>query len=422
MEHDSTRDNRRRSQITLVVFALIFIVLGFVVRLAASRTGTCYWLAPQSYISIATNIVEGDGFLDEMSNFQVPDRTRRPPLVPALIAACMMVFGKASGVAAFLALQAFLSAVTAVLIGLIGRRISGNRNLFFFLTAIYAAWGPAIELSRCAMTELTFIFLFAACLLALFTAFEKPHIGLFATAGALMGLASLTRPLLYPAYGLLALSWPWLFAKSVRIDRRKKLLTAVAFYGALLVVIAPWIVRNTTLNGRPTLITSSIGLNLLMQNAPVDQPEVWKYAVRESKPGGELHGMNEAQRDRYLMDRALRYIREDFTTFLGNAILRIRLIYDSPMYNFPDLTVPIRWWHYGWMLLILGLVLLLRGQPTKGLLVVLLLLNFNIVYSLTFFEARFRETVMPLMMPLAGMGIVFLWRKAVRYIQKKKAE
>jgi 4-amino-4-deoxy-L-arabinose transferase-like glycosyltransferase len=329
--------------------------------------------------------------------------------------------GRSGGIPYFLAFQALLGSLTALLIALLGWRLCHSRGVFYFLLPVSTFWGPSLGLAPCVMTETTFVFLFVASALVLLEAFRSKRYILFGIAGILVGLASLARPILYPLYFLLAVAWPWLFRKKDKVPTRKKRYTAILFFAVLLIVIVPWMVRNTKINGRVTLITSSVGLNLVMRNTDATRPEVWKELMDQSVPGGSLSGIDEATRDRKLAGRALKEILDHPGQFFASVLDRLIHLFNGSMDNFPDLKIPLAWHHWAMVPLIIGLFALFLTRPSEGLLLVILELNFILIYCLTFFEARFRETMVPIHLVLACLGVLFLVRKTrASFLRKKK--
>ena len=137
--------------------------------------------------------------------------------------------------------------------------------------------------------------------------------------GLLGGAASLIRanglPLLIPlAAGIL-------FSRQTPLRMRARNAGLIAL--SALIVVAPWIVRNTILFGRVAPVSTNLGINLVIGNNPASTatysasidsawggPEAWRDA------GGAL--WDEAQRDSFLQGRGLRYIGE----YPGRFIVR----------------------------------------------------------------------------------------------------
>ncbi len=403
---------KKTSKSSLIFLALsgLLISVGFGQRLYFAFCDDCYWLGTNSYINIAENMVDGRGFVDTLSNFGVPDRTRRPPLIPGILAAFMKMTDKGAGIALFFLFQGLIGALTALLVAIWGLRISYSKGVYWFLLLIYSFWAPAMGLMPCVMTETTFIFLFTGASIFLMEGFRFPKWPFFAAAGILIGLASLARPILYPLYFLLAFGWPWLFFKPARVTGKRKAYFAMVFFISLLVVIFPWIQRNMNINDRFTLITSNVGLNLLMQNTDKSRPEVWIDLMEKSRKGGDLSNIDEATRDRLLLRKAFKAIREKPLAMAGRFIDRAIHIYNNSNDNSPDLKYNLQWSNFWTFFLLAGLIILIGSRFSDGLLLLIIQLNFIIIYGLIFFEARFRETVIPCHLVLASLGGLYLIR------------
>lgn len=359
--------------------------------------------------------------MDTKSNYGYPDRTRRPPLIPNLLSMLMEKSDDPTGIALFLVFQSLAGALTAVMIGLLGWVLSKTRFAYYLLVAFYSFWGPAMVLAPCVMTETLFTLFFTISALLLFRAFETGSLREFFAAGLFVGLASLTRPILYPLYFYLAVCWPFLFAKKPAITSRKKGLAAAIFFLALFVMIMPWISRNTKVNGRFTLITSNVGLNLLMNNHPMGQTEAWKYAMEQAQPGGPLFGMDEAGRDAVMLDKAISFIQQDPGGFVSAVLDRFYRFYTDSKQNFPEiLPIPIEWKTYLSFFLFLGIYTIFKRRFSAGLLLTLMLLNFNTIYCLTFFEARFREVAISLHLAAGTVGAVVFYRTVAAYLSNRK--
>ena len=407
-------------RIIIIILTGIFICLGFWLRLHFAVVDQCYWRGPNSYIDIAENIVAKEGFVDRKSNFGIPDRTRRPPLTPGILAGFMALSDKEGGMAAFLVFQGLLGALTALLIAIWGWRVAYSFGVYWFLLPIYTFWAPALGFAPCIMTEVTFIFLFTGAAILLLEAFRSSDWKLFVVSGIVLGLASLNRPVLYPLYFFLAVAWPWLFSKPSKTNPKRKALLALAFFISLLVVIFPWIQRNTNINERFTLITSNIGLNLLIQNTDKERPQMWDKLASMSEKGQELSGLDEVTRDGLLFGKALDAIREKPLEMVKRFIDRAIHIYNNSNDNFPDLKYHFQWTNLWSFFLLGGFVILFGSRFSDGLFLLLIQLNFIVIYGLTFFEARFRETVIPCHLVVAGVAGLYLIRKIREYRKKQR--
>jgi hypothetical protein len=136
-----------------------------------------------------------------------------------------------------------LGAVTIGLVGLLGRRAGGER-IGLVAAGLCAVYPLMIATDGALMSETLYGALIAGLLLAAWALLERPGLGRAATAGAVLGLAALTRSealLLLPL-----LLWPvaWRGGAAGRLPR----LAVVTL--ACVLVIAPWAIRNASVFGR----------------------------------------------------------------------------------------------------------------------------------------------------------------------------
>ncbi len=223
----------------------------------------------------------------------------RPPLYPAFLALIYVV----AGIGArrfFIArlVQTATGAAVAPLTYALARRVfpAGER------AARWAAWVvvvyPMLVVFPLALaTENIFFPLVLLSLLALLKAIETRRLGHFAIAGAFFGLTALTRSIFLAVAGVLLL-WLWFGLR----ERRAALLT----FGALLLVVAPWVVRNSILIGRPAGIEVSLGYSLHTGYHPKGTG-TFQYGISlELMPI-----LDDGARDRLGMQLAWQFIRAD---------------------------------------------------------------------------------------------------------------
>jgi 4-amino-4-deoxy-L-arabinose transferase-like glycosyltransferase len=187
----------------------------------------------QFFNAEANLVAEGKGYVEPFVQaaygFSVPTAAH-PPLYPTLLAG-LSVLGL-DGVLAHRALGAFLGGATIVLIGLIGRRVGGER--VGLVAAVVAALYPLMVAADGApMSESLYGLLIAACLLVALRLREGASIRLAAALGALIALAALTRSEALLLVVLLGLPLTW---RSWR--------AAAALAAACVVVLTPWTIRN----------------------------------------------------------------------------------------------------------------------------------------------------------------------------------
>jgi hypothetical protein len=249
------------------------VVVGFALRAAF---GAFYWVGKplthdeREYLGLARSLTEGRGFSYD----------------PAEAAGTTQQFGRAPGYPVFLAFagagraahehapaglklaQALIGAATIGLIALIALQAAGPRAgvAAAAVAAVYPplVWTPAYVFSETVYSALAFG---AAHLL------QRSVDGgqglrirggrLGAAAGVVAGLALLVRPAML---FFLPLAVVWL-------ARRRRLALAAVFTVAVILVVAPWTVRNVRTHGRFVLVASEGGVTFWTGNHPLARGE-----------------------------------------------------------------------------------------------------------------------------------------------------
>jgi len=180
-----------------------------------------------------------------------------------------------------------------------------NAGVGLWTGLLLALWPMQIEFTTILSSELLFQALILAAIW-IWTGTEPPTWRRTALAGIALGLGALVRPLALLVPGL------FLLFKGRRSPRRV-LLSALT----MLLVIAPWTLRNQQALGAFVPISDNFGYNLWFGNHPgsnggyTDELPDW---VAE---------MNEVETNRALQAEAVRYIREEPLVFFRQAMKRL---------------------------------------------------------------------------------------------------
>jgi hypothetical protein len=228
--------------------ALVAIVLlGLGLRVGEAWDGRAPVYDAQAYAAIAANLSEGEGFTVGPQATQ-PSSNYSPGL-PLFVTAIYEVSG---GVHERLArvVLAVIGALSMLFAYLIGRRLvnkpgyrEDNSPIVWpaLIGALIVAVYPAlIEYQGMLMGEPLAATLLSGGVLGLLWAWEGGWVR-WLLPGALFGALALVRPE-YLLVGILVAVV--VFARQASTDWRQSLLRAGIFLGALLVVIAPWTIRN----------------------------------------------------------------------------------------------------------------------------------------------------------------------------------
>lgn len=259
------------------------------------------------YHVLATSLVEGRGFESSFGPTSL-----RPPLYPGFVAAGWTISGSRS-LQVIRALQALVGLATAGLVYALARRLYDERAAL--AAAAVTAFYPALLLSHSLLlTETLFTFLLTSACLAIVAVLQQPRAWTAAAAGGLLGLAALTRSIVWP-FPLVLAPFVMMFGRGLL---RQRMAAVALLLAAHAVVLAPWAVRNTRLQGMPVVVDTMGGLNLLMGNyehtphsriwdaVSMEGPKSWVYGLPAAPPGGGE--WREGQKERWARDRAVAFI------------------------------------------------------------------------------------------------------------------
>ena len=354
------------------------------------------------YDRLATGILSGKGYADEAGS----PTSFRPPFYPFVLAAIYSIFGQSYLVVRIF--QAILGTLTVLLVYFIAREVHSEKLglVAAFFTAIYPSY---VMLTKFLFTETLFTFLLALSLY-LFLKMRRSMLAILAfLLGVTLGALSLTRssaallPLVFA--GALILSVP-------KYDFKRAMYCSAVLMLSYIVILAPWVYRNTIVHKRFVLVSSNGGLNFYQSTSPV---------------GGKIFGMvpsdeniekskkidNEAKRDAYLFSRGVEKIKENPAAQIKLSLIRSLFywgffdweIQSGKEYNYI----------YGFMLpfFVLGSFLALRKN--KGLRILLaVILYFFLLVLVSQGTARYRLPTDTYLFILASYGMVSIFENSKR--------
>lgn len=276
-----------------------------------------------AYQQIAENVAAGRGFFQDNNPF-FPGQILfawQAPLYPLSLAALYALFGSNLLLAKLMGIV--ISTATVYVTYDLARQIftAAKRSIALvaaFLVAIYPGF---LTHSHLLLSETLFIFLVLLAFDFAAHAFESntPRVWLWILgAGALWGLATLTRGITLYFTPLFALWIGWMLWREHR-GLMRAVLPALMFVAATALVILPWSARNYSQFGQFVLLETKGGVNLWLGNSP-DTPDdfirnVWKVGVRE--PMLDVLPQDELARDRAAYALGMNFIRAEPLTFLA---------------------------------------------------------------------------------------------------------
>jgi 4-amino-4-deoxy-L-arabinose transferase-like glycosyltransferase len=209
------------------------------------------------YKALAEIVARGEGFVrpGEFLGEGVSIPTaERPPLFPLVLAGLVKL--GAGGEDAMRLVGAVTGGATIALVGLLGRRLAGERA--GLLTAGLAAGYPTlIAADGALMTESLYGAFAAAALLTTQGLLDRPRVRGGVLLGALGGLAALTR-------GEALILVPLLLIPLLRRSEGRRAAAAACI--TFLVVLMPWTIRNWSAFDRPVLVATEGGQTIAGAN------------------------------------------------------------------------------------------------------------------------------------------------------------
>jgi 4-amino-4-deoxy-L-arabinose transferase-like glycosyltransferase len=241
-------------------WALVAIVVcAFAVRLVyalAIAPGQIQPGDPLLYHVLADALANGRGYNLEAIYHQSHPTAAHPPLYPLYLAVFVKLGLTTFG--AQRAISCLLGAATVALLGLLGKRVAGERA-GLLAAGIGAVYPQLFMVDGTLIAESLYAPLIVLVLLLTYRVLDKPTPARAAALGATIGLATLTRS---DGIFLAVLLVPPLLWR-VGGDRLK-LLGAVAV--ALALVLSPWLIRNWVQFDRFPLLSSNGALTQLATN------------------------------------------------------------------------------------------------------------------------------------------------------------
>lgn len=238
-----------------IIIAFI-AVGGFVLRFAyASRLGDFAPISDPNYYHLQANLIaEGRGFIDPFSwvfTQRAVATAAHPPLF-ALVLSVLSTLGATSEMA-HRVLGCLIGTGTIVAIAYLGREI-GGRRVGVIAAAIAAVYPNLWVFDAGVFAESLELLLIALLLLCIYRLRTGPGWKQAVLLGALTGLLALTRAELVLLVPLLIV--PAFWTRAALPSRRRLALMGVSVVVVLL-VIAPWMVRNATTFSKPVLMSTN---------------------------------------------------------------------------------------------------------------------------------------------------------------------
>jgi len=331
-------------------------------------------------------------------------QTLRAPGYPTLIAAVYLLLGP--GLLALRLVEAALAVLTVMLIGVAGSQIFGRRA--GLISAALAALHPVLAfLPTIQYSENTLVLIVVVAFAAVFTALDCGEPWRWAVAGALWGIALLTRP--NAMFALPGLAIGLFFA----LRRAQRSWWAPALIGLMtcVLVVTPWIVRNHRVHGEWYFISTGGGRQFWIGHNPLAEADSRVSGfVPDSLTEAETAALpNQIEVERYYYRKGWEYVREHPGR---NLILTLREVCNQ-LALYPETRTGrhINPWSrtsqgLASAVMFLGTLLALRRFRSEPALWILMgsVVTFVLGSSIYFAIMRYRMAVEPCLLWMAGSG------------------
>ncbi len=376
-------------------------------------------------LPIVRDEAQYDAYAREMqSNILEYDEVYRPPVYPGFVALAYQLGGGGRFSVSYL--QALLDSVNLVLVFALTHAIFHRRSISMLAAGLYAVYPEAIALTRQFYSETVFNLWILGTFYLLVRFARTRARALMLPAGIGLGLACITREL--ALFFALIVVPVWLVV-SVGAPDRTAFAQVGLFLVGLVIVLAPWGVRNWALEGRFIPVATESEKNLLQDNLKT-QARI-ECGTRNNRPGAAvircipyaemrkemLNNAPKGEQMRVAMQGALQVISKYPFAWL-NAKLELLLVRWMPptakLHYFRVQGISglardaFNWvvgsYHVLFLLWAVVGVIAARNDAPK-LLILLYLLYMLSIFMVTHFQARYREPLFVAFMPYSAYGL-----------------
>lgn len=306
-----------------------------------------------------------------------------------------------------------LGALTAVLLGLLGRRLAGRRAgiTVAFLAAVYP-WFFMME--RSVNSEALYFPLIVSVLLLAYRYLDNPRARWAAALGALIGLAALTRT--DGLFLLIVLAAPLVWR-----TRGRRVTNGLACLLATALVLAPWLIRNANDFHKFPVMSFNGGVTALDANcAATYSGNRLGFYSEKCEVGSRCAQLAEAPRSNCQRHEATTYIRHHLARFPIVVVARVERAWElyrpreSLGYGALFWGRPRGFAQFALVVYVLvvasaaGGLFLLRRRQVSTLPLMAMIAQVCLVAALAYGESRFRAAAEPALVVLAGVAIAQL--------------
>jgi hypothetical protein len=373
---------------------------------------------------VARSIATGQGFSSPCTIPSGPTALV-PPVFPLLLAGIFKLFGvysDASGLV-ILSLNCVLSSLTCLVIVWMGRKTVGE-TVGLVAAWIWVFWPMAFWESHRVWDSSLSAFLFSLVLVSVLEMDSRR--GVFAIAcGLLWTGTALSNPAIL-AFVVPAVAWQWLVKGRTMPVFRRHLVVASA---TALLTMAPWMARNYVTFHRFIPIRDNFAFELYVGNHP-REPGTSRYLTHfcnNAVEGAKFRAMGELPYIALKKQEAFAYIAHDPANYAKQTLGRFLDVWGGTRDIWLDMDVdasakrafagPLSLARNVLFvavsgLALWGLILAFRRTIRGAVLFLFMVLFPPLPYYITHADNRYRHPLEPVLMLLAAVPLITIWRKA----------
>jgi 4-amino-4-deoxy-L-arabinose transferase-like glycosyltransferase len=370
--------------------------------------------------TIARNLIEGKGYvypyyLDQTGEPVAPNAQRGP--IPVLFFALMFkIFGVS--VAPIMIAQWLLDCGTGLLLYLIAIEIFDDRSIALLALVLFALYIPEVTYTTQAYSEPLFTFILASFVFLFLKALAKPSAVRMVVPGVLLGLGSLSQPILLLFPSVILVSLVILYRNLVRA-----LSYSLVLVLAFSLVLSPWIIRNYVEFRAFLPGTTLLGFNLIVDHYNIEQDNFiqgigWKEGVDKevatvteqllARNGQTSVGRSPVELERVRLVEALRLISKRPDRYISLCFHRFLRLWFNVGYGAPPSILSYLILAANAILLGLALIRLLvfRGPWIRTAWPILALIcYFTVSYTAIHAQIRYILPVIPYVVLIASSSV-----------------
>jgi len=403
MHSNAAALNRYSKLVVLCLFILALVLrLGWI----GSNNGCFPAGDTPTYVGIARNIAQGNGYVRENGKptaFVVP-------LYPWFLATLFRIAGE--NLLLVEVIQAILGGLTVVAVYLLTRHVFDlTTGIIAGLATCFHPW--LIFWTGYILTETVFVLLLVLSVLAFVRLLAGQRSIQAVWAGIILGLTSLARPVGLSFGLLLCVPWRFLFMETAK---RRILLGACLVSFTL--VLSPWVIHNylsfhqfipVSRNGDPLYRANNLSVATYLGKT-TGQGRSERYELPEG-----VRSLGELEKAAALRNAAFQFIWHHPVEFTRRALSRLYLFWSPtfPTYSFKHNLYNSIFYLFLYVAALVGLFLLVRKKQWTHVWIFIVIFGyFSLVHAATIvdWDQRYRLPLQPFLCVLAAAGGLHLLR------------